>query len=114
MAIRTAHNPFNLKLDVAVAPFADKKVGRGRPQANSYLTVDLSEVKDLFTDEKSEKRIRNEAFKLLRNHLAIDANTPIVPHTKVEGGWIIKTRATGGNVHVTVSSETPDADNIFG
>lgn len=113
MAIRTAHNPFNLKLDVVVSAFAEKSPGRGRPQANSYCTVDLSGVKAL-CDVETEKRVRNEAFKLLRNHLAIDSDTPIVPHTKVDGAWIIKTRATGGNVHVKVSSETPAADVIFG
>ncbi len=113
MAIRTNFNPFGLTLTVSATDFAVKS-GRGRPQTNPYVTIDLSDVADLCTDEASTKRIRNEAWKLLRNHLAIDAKTMIVPNPKDDGRWIIKDDSCRQDFHVKVSSLQVDADNIFG
>lgn len=113
MAIRTDFNPFALTLTVVASDFVTK-TGRGRPQTNPYVTLDLSEVKDLCTDSKTEKRIRNEAMKLLRNHLAVDAKCLIIESPKNDGRWIIKDDSCRQDFHVTVSSITPDSDDIFG
>lgn len=112
MALRTNYNPFCLNLALTFSDF-EKREGRGRPQTNPYVTLDLSAVSGLVSDE-GEKRIRNEAFKLLRNQLGIDAKAPIVERPGVAGVWVIKDDSVRSNVAVVVTAANPEADNIFG
>jgi hypothetical protein len=114
MAIRTDFNPFGLTINVVATDFVAKP-GRGRPQTNPYVTIDLSGVSELCSNpEIGEKRIRNEAFKLLRNHLGINPKTLIIESPKGDGRWIVKDDSCRNDFTVTVGSITPDADNIFG
>lgn len=113
MAIRTEYNPFGLTLDVSFSEFQTRE-GRGRPQTNPIVTLDLSGVSELCSGDVGEKKVRLEAFKLLRNHLAVDAKAVIVEHPKLQGSWILKSEAVRSNVHVKVGSVTPSDDNIFG
>lgn len=113
MAIRTDHNPFGLTLTVSFSDFA-KREGRGRPQTNPYVTIDFSEdLKDLLAKE-GEKRIRNEAFKLLREQMCVNPKAAIVPNPKGDGRWIIKDDSCRTDVYVIVSGIEVEDDNIFG
>jgi len=112
MALRTSFNPFGIYLNLSFSDF-EQPGGRGRPQTNAILTLDMSGVENLCALE-GEKRVRNEAFKVLRSHLALDPRAAIIPHPKFEGAWLLKDDTTCRNVHVTVTSVCVLDDVIFG
>jgi hypothetical protein len=112
MALRNSFNPFGLIVTLSFSDF-EVRTGRGRPQTNAVVTLDMTGVADLVASE-GDKRVRNEAFKLVRNQLAIDSKAPIIPNPKDNGTWLIKDTATGRNVHVVVTAIEIEADSIFG
>lgn len=112
MALRTSFNPFGIFLTLSFSDF-NQPGGRGRPQTNAIVTIDMSAVEDLCAKE-GEKRVRNEAFKVFRSHLALDSRAAIIPHPKFEGAWLLKDDATCRNVHITVTSISVLDDVIFG
>lgn len=112
MAIRTDYNPYGLEISFTACDFV-KREGRGRPQTNPYVSIDLSAVSDLCGSE-GEKRVRNEAFKLLRNMLAIDPKALIVTDPRGTGKWIIKDDSVRADLTVCVTSVNVADDDIFG
>lgn len=103
-------NKVNLTLEITTTPFRIN-AGRGRPQSNPQVNLDLSEAGSLL-EAHGEKLVRLAAFRAAKEQLGVDAACVIAEHPKTAGSYVLKSAALGKvDVNIIVRSG-PEAEVV--
>lgn len=102
-------NTINVTIALTTVPMRDRTGQRGRPQKHPQVALDFDGASKAL-EAFGEKKIRCEAFRLLREALGVGETVPCTEHPKDPSIHILKAMCGRNDFVVTVSDGPMESD----